>query len=376
MKYKIKYRNSTGRIIEEYFEYNNVNVLKLALQDRGIRPETVEEVIESDSQLVERQPLSHTHFQWLKIGTGVLMLLLAAWGGYCMRNSDKSPNVSLIQRKNSRPSAGTANRGKRNTLNQVVGSETNAVCSSVSQRVNVVAVPKRSGRHPLHRWSFNGNLLDSVAGVTAVNCGLCPCEWSEDGVAVVLAGGEYGSSGLNLGEGMIPDGGRPFTIEIWARQLAVQHWSRIFEVGTSYMNMLNMCWTRGGDINSDSVQLYRGFPSTIFFRDDELAPYELGVEYHISLVVTPLQGGYTRFSYAKRDAQSGKVIRNGYVDVAPTWSLKDLPKGNFYLGHHNAHPNRTCDASAEYDEVRIWGEAFSESLLSESARRGPDVLPD
>ena len=60
MKYKIKYRNSTGRIIEEYFEYNNANVLKLALQDRGIRPETVEEVIESDSQLVERQPLSHT----------------------------------------------------------------------------------------------------------------------------------------------------------------------------------------------------------------------------------------------------------------------------------------------------------------------------
>ena len=58
MKYKIKYRNSTGRIIEEYFEYNNANVLKLALQDRGIRPETVEEVIESDSQLVERQPLS------------------------------------------------------------------------------------------------------------------------------------------------------------------------------------------------------------------------------------------------------------------------------------------------------------------------------
>ena len=97
-------------------------------------------------------------------------------------------------------------------------------------------------------------------------------------------------------------------IMILVKYMAVQHWSRIFEVGTSYMNMLNMCWTRGGDINSDSVQLYRGFPSTIFFRDDELAPYELGVEYHISLVVTPLQGGYTRFSYAKRDAQSGKVI--------------------------------------------------------------------
>ena len=106
--------------------------------------------------------------------------------------------------------------------------------------------------------------------------------------------------------------------KILVKYMAVQHWSRIFEVGTSYMNMLNMCWTRGGDINSDSVQLYRGFPSTIFFRDDELAPSELGVEYHISLVVTPLKGGYTRFSDAKRDAQSGKVIRKLIGPDIPT----------------------------------------------------------
>ena len=376
MKYKVKYRNSTGKVIEEYFEYNNANVLKLALQDRGIRPEAVEEWTEKDGQSTEHQPQSLIRFQWFKISVGLFMLLLAAWGGYCLRNPGKKLSAHKVQHKELCPSTDNANCGKFNTLNRLVGSEANTVCSNRTQRVNAAVAPKRSVRNLLHRWSFNGNLLDSVAGVKAVNCGLNPYEWSEDGVAVVLTGGEYGSSGLSLGEGVIPDGGKPFTIEIWARQLAVQHWSRIFEVGTSYMNMLNMCWTRGGDIQSDSVQLYRGFPSTIFFRDDELAPYELGVEYHISLVAAPLQGGHTRFSYAKRDAQSGKLIKNGYVDVAPPWSLRDLPQGNFYLGHHNIHPNSTSDASAEYDEVRIWGESFSESQLSESARRGPDVLPD
>ena len=227
----------------------------------------------------------------------------------------------------------------------------------------------------LHRWSFNGDLLDSEDKREAKYCGSAPLAWSDDGHMVSLCGGSYGTSGLDLGSGVVPVDVNAFTIEIWARQRTVQWWSRIFEVGVSYNDMLNMCWTGGDSINQDAVQVYKGFPRLAYVADDSLAPYTLGVEFHISLVVKSRADGFTHFRYARRELGTGKILSEGEGDSSFPWTIKELPCEHFYLGHHHKHPNRTSDASADYDEVRIWRGALSDAQLSESARSGPDALP-
>ena len=205
-------------------------------------------------------------------------------------------------------------------------------------------------------------------------------KWNDGKSAVILEGGQAGTSGLDLGENLIPTSGTPFTVEIWARQLSPQWWARIFEVGSASGDMMNMSWNREGNVMADSLQLYQGDGSP-FYEDDALAPYEIGRMFHISLVVIPHDGGGIEFRIARRDVKSGEPIRKKRVQAPDRWDVTKLCPLHFYLGHthdHNGHPNMfggTHDASAEYDEVRIWNRVLSDGELTRNARLGPNELP-
>jgi len=83
-----------------------------------------------------------------------------------------------------------------------------------------------------HRWSFNGNLLDSVGGQDAVivNDGANDAILSD--TEVTLTGGAKGASDyIDLPDGIVSSLGDSATVEIWATQLSVQNWSRIFDFG-------------------------------------------------------------------------------------------------------------------------------------------------
>ena len=237
---------------------------------------------------------------------------------------------------------------------------------------------KKSPAFLIHRWSFNKSLLDSATGGLASCIGDGNLLWNEDGTALKLTGGAGCVRGVLLGKNVIPTDGTPFTVEVWATHRSVRSWSRIFEFGTSYKNMLNMCWTAGDSLEEDRFQLYDGFPRH-YSRDDKiLAPYGIGVPYHISMVVEPNRegDGFTHFTFARRDTKTGAILACGGDKVGIPWNIRQLRDGCLYLGTHNQHPNRTSDAVADYDEVRIWRAALSEGQLSINAKNGPDELPD
>ena len=55
----------------------------------------------------------------------------------------------------------------------------------------------------IHRWTFNKTLADDVCGKDAVPLGRSGVKWNDGKSAVILEGGQAGTSGLDLGENLI-----------------------------------------------------------------------------------------------------------------------------------------------------------------------------
>ena len=215
-----------------------------------------------------------------------------------------------------------------------------------------------------HRWSFNGSLADSVAGAAATSVGAV----SVDANRATLSGGARGTSYLDLGANRLPNvSSSQATIQLWARQNAVQNWSRIFDFGNGTGNYMMMSWSMGTDPNMDRMEVR---PSGAVV-DNSMAPYSVGTEYVISMVVTPGagSGGSTLLQWYKMDT-AGTVLKSGSASVA--WNLSNLSQTNLWLGHSQWPDN---DAAASYNELRIWNTALTRAELSAQAAAGPDSLP-
>ncbi len=92
----------------------------------------------------------------------------------------------------------------------------------------------RVGLQPLHRWSFNGDLSDSMGGQAATAVGAVT---SGDTQYTLAGNGAYGSSYIDLGPNILPaDGVTPVTVELWATENATNLWSRIFDFGSDTAN--------------------------------------------------------------------------------------------------------------------------------------------
>ena len=216
-----------------------------------------------------------------------------------------------------------------------------------------------------HRWSFNGSTSDSVGGRDATTVGAVTAGASQ----YTLAGGARGNSYISLGTNIFPTVNAPATIELWATQQSVQNFGRIFDFGSTHPNFLMMSWSVGTSINSDRVEVQRNGTSTK--QDNSMAPYTLGTEFHIAMVITPGAGtdGRTLLQWYKLDA-AGTTLKSGSMSTA--WTLADMVQTNMWLGH-SEWPD--SDANASYDEVRIWNIALSQAQLAENSMLGPDMLP-
>lgn len=218
----------------------------------------------------------------------------------------------------------------------------------------------------VHRWSFNGDLQDSVGGGSATAVGNVTFA---DGCAR-LSGGTFGTSYLNLGKDVLPKNGKAVTLEIWATQRAIQDWSRIFDFGkgNANANYITMTWTKGSDLQTDMIRIFNGAAS----QSNYLAPYELGKEYHIAFVLEPIStGGWLATAY-KQDAVTGVTeARHSFTNA--NWSLTGQDLDTCYLGHSRQSANH--DAAADYNEVRVWNRALTESELIASVGLGADYSP-
>ncbi|MCQ2394151.1 MAG: LamG domain-containing protein [Kiritimatiellae bacterium] len=224
----------------------------------------------------------------------------------------------------------------------------------------------------IHRWSFNGNLTDSVSGRSGTSSGTIGWNDADHPTAVSLPGGARGSSGIDLGANNFPLENGPLTIELWARQDGIQNWARIFDIGLDNTCYLLMSWTQGTTFNNDRVELESVSTQTVY-QDATMAPYELGTMYHISMTLTPQPNGYVKFTWAKRDVKTGDVLKSYSGQSVHQWRPLQLAPWHFWLGRSQYTADN--DAQATYDEVRIWKAALTEAQLTTSAKNGPDKLP-
>ena len=222
----------------------------------------------------------------------------------------------------------------------------------------------------VHRWSFNGDLSDSVGGQTASQTG---CDFVELGAGqgIKLSGGNHGTTCVDLGSNVLPADGNGATIELWARQDSANVDNvRMLDFGDSTIHAILMGWRSGG-ANTDFV-IVRYSPQPQALTLNELTPYSVGTMYHIALTVSQNGDGTWTVCAYKQDVKSGATLKATTFTAPSGWSLANFVQTHAYLGRAFDGDN-TKDADATYDEVRIWNGVLTEAQLSASAVAGPDA---
>lgn len=232
-----------------------------------------------------------------------------------------------------------------------------------------------------HRWSFSGDLLDSVGTAHATisdpdNDAAVGGTVTQNSTSVTLSGGASGTSAaVLLGNNLIGGRTEPVTLQFWATHHAVQNWGRIFDFGSSTGEYLFMSWTQGTNAATDQVEWIDG--GVVSRQPNTNAPYTLGTQYHIVLTLTP--AAYTNGSLARgtrvtwwtAPAASGATLSpRGTFDT--TLTLKDFADQNNWLGRSMWAGDNV--ANATYDEVRIWNGALTPDAIQTYQLAGPNAF--
>lgn len=232
-----------------------------------------------------------------------------------------------------------------------------------------------------NRWSFNGDLLDSIGGSNATivdpdsNAAVGGTA-SQGTTEVTLTGGANGTSAyVNLGTKLLGGRKTPVTLELWATHNVVQNWARIFDFNSATTEYLFMSWTRGTNAATDQVEWVDAGVTTN--RPDTNQPYVLGTKYHVVLTIAPavntagaLTGGSRVTWYAAPAANTAALVSRGTFDTAN--HLAVLNDVNNWLGRSIWAGDAT--AAASYDEVRIWNGALTAAEVNAYQLAGPDAF--
>ena len=219
----------------------------------------------------------------------------------------------------------------------------------------------------VHRWSFTGNVKDSVTGVEAKSIGKA----NLSATALLLPGGAHEAGHLDLGRNILPSDGANVTIEIWATLRSVHFWARIFDYGSDDKNYFTMAWSESAKPDTDSIEMCcKGEKHSAFKM---LCPYKKDTPCHISVTFVDNGNGSTTMRAMRRNAKTGKIERE-HRQVYSGWTLASLVNPRFLLGGSQY----ACDgdAGADYDEVRIWKGALTDAQLAANVLAGPDALPE
>lgn len=212
----------------------------------------------------------------------------------------------------------------------------------------------------IHRWSFSGNLKDSVGGRDGK--AFDGKVTFENGQVRICPGGGY----VDLGANVIPGGGKDeYTIEVWATKYSIQKWARVFHIPDNWgMNDYYWTWNTETEPRKWSWKV-AGYGAWHRYQGDGTG---IGVENHFVVVY-----GHDE---EKKPYFHVNIFRgeNGY------WGRRERLIGEmfkshsaFWLGHSPFRTDATADAS--YNEVRIWNRAFTRDEMLNSARLGPDKVP-
>ncbi|MEO7100541.1 MAG: autotransporter-associated beta strand repeat-containing protein [Luteolibacter sp.] len=225
-----------------------------------------------------------------------------------------------------------------------------------------------------HRWSFNGNLNDSVGGSNATIVDVGANDVILGATTVQMTGGAKADSDyVKLGTNLLPKSTTPVTIELWAKQDVIRNWSRIFDFQSGTGEYLMMAWTRNTDNATDRLEFKDGATLTM---DNVNQPYGVTDEYHIVVTLEPLAGtnGQTRVSIYS--------ALSGATDLGPAKAVAEtnvnLVNFNDALDALGYSPFPDDTASATYNEVRMWNGALFGWMREKLHDQGPDnaAIPD
>ena len=253
--------------------------------------------------------------------------------------------------------------------------KTRTLCVAVAAAALCVATaPSPSFAATLtHRWSFNGDLNDSVGGVNATIKHQTSTTTTvdggtgvniEDGKAVLTGGG--GSGFLNLGAGVLGTGNAA-TIEVWARREGnFNAWHYVIsyhkpDVGKCY----TICSGRYSDVRRSNVAM----TDSTGGGDDKLVGHPIGVTYHYSVTFTS-----SAVRTMVRNAETGALIVENTC-VPSSWSLASAAADGWALTlGDNPWANSTLVANYSFDEARVWDGVLSDEQLTANALAGPDSV--
>jgi hypothetical protein len=165
----------------------------------------------------------------------------------------------------------------------------------------------------VHRWSFNGDYNDSIGGTSATTIGSAVA-FNEGETAVVMSGDGNSTGSLNLGTDMLPTDVREVTVEIWAAQTAVKNWARLIDYGPNNQNYFICVWNNGTDASRGWVKVAKGNASYMD-QDGGVSPITVNTQYHFSFVFKMNADGSSTIRWARRNASTGAVERNGVAEV-------------------------------------------------------------
>ncbi len=233
---------------------------------------------------------------------------------------------------------------------------------------------------PVLRKTGDGTLALSAAatyaGATEVTEGALALSAPEMPVhrwheTIDLPGGAHGTAYKSLGKGLLPTTEAGFTLELWATLRAARNWSRLFTFADEgNANGFFMTWVNGTDNTRDMIGLRQQKITTTV--GDQMAPYELDTPYHVSIVCEKVEGIW-KFRFYKQNVRTGNLEKTYEMATPDGWTPSALAACSFNLGWSTDSGND--DAAAQYDEIRIWGRAFSEADVMASGRAGADRLP-
>ena len=224
----------------------------------------------------------------------------------------------------------------------------------------------------LHCWPFNGTTKDVVGGADAD----CHGDVVVGEKQVTIHGGNGPSAGnVHLGHNIIPNDGTPVTLELWATQNKVEWWSRVIAFGEFYGRNFELTWSVDWNNGRNWFGFHpEGADGVGSHEGKSLAPFHVGKEYHIGIVIAPRITSAIKsierweVRIYKQDAQTGKTLAKYVLPLKRGWSLKGFPMTFFHLGYEYFKRGGSS-ASASYNEVRVWNRALSEGELMMNAIR-------
>jgi len=224
-----------------------------------------------------------------------------------------------------------------------------------------------------HRWSFTGNLNDSIGtshatiqNGTASNTNVV----TQDATSVTLAGGvKADSQWVKLGSQLLPARNTPCTIETWATVHSIQNYSRVWDFHNSTTENLYMSWSVGTGASTDRVQWVD--PNGLL--SDNTNSYALATKYHIVMTIepSPTPGSSVVKWYSAPEYDGVTNLELGVARGSATVA-NSLAFMNDTINALGFSPWNDNTANATYDEFRLWDGALPPWALQGLHEQGPD----